>query len=74
MAIEVQHDFWGTLSAIGIGIIGVAALAAVVSKNSNTTAVITAGGQAYTNSLAAALSPVTGGSSSGINTSTFPIS
>ena len=55
-----EHDFWGTLSAIGLGIIGVAVLALVVSKNSNTTGVISATSSGYSQALSTALSPVTG--------------
>lgn len=81
MALDVQHDFWGTLSAIGLGIIGVASLAAVVSRNSDTADVISAGGNAFSSGLGTALSPITGyngqgagaGSSIG-GLSTFPIS
>jgi hypothetical protein len=53
------------LSAIGLAIIAVATLAVVVSKNSNTTGVIQATGNAFQGSLATAISPVTGGSNSG---------
>lgn len=66
MALDVQHDFWGTLSAIGLGIIGVASLAAVVSKNSNTVGVIQAGGNAFSGGLSTALSPITGTSQSSL--------
>lgn len=41
-------------------IIGVAIIAVLVSKNANTAQVIGAGGNAFTQSLGAALSPVTG--------------
>jgi hypothetical protein len=44
-------------------IIGVAIIAVLVSKNANTTAVISAGGNAFTGALGTALSPVTGQSS-----------
>ena len=46
-------------------IIGVAIIATLVSKNANTAGVITAGGNAFSQSLGTALSPVTGGSSLG---------
>jgi hypothetical protein len=42
-------------------IIGVAIIAVLVSKNANTTGVITAGGSAFSGALGTALSPVTGG-------------
>jgi uncharacterized membrane protein YbjE (DUF340 family) len=46
-------------------IIGVAIIAVLLSKQANTTNVIGAGSQGFSNMLAAALSPVTGGSSVG---------
>lgn len=42
-------------------IIGVAIIAVLVSKNANTTGVLSAGGQAFSGALGTALSPVTGG-------------
>lgn len=55
------------------GIIGVAIIATLVSKNANTSQVIQSGGQAFSGSLATALSPVTGstglGSFSGMGAS-----
>ena len=44
-----------------LAIVGVAVLAVIVSRNSNTTGVIQAGGSAFSGSLATALSPITGG-------------
>ena len=41
-----------------IGIIGVAALAVLVSRQSNTTGVIGAGSSGFANALCAALSPI----------------
>jgi len=69
MAIEVQHDFWGTLSAVALAVVGVATLALIVANNAQTTQIIQSTGQAFTNSLGVALSPVTGAN---VNT-TFPI-
>jgi hypothetical protein len=43
-------------------IVGVAILAVLVSKNSNTTGVLQAGGTSFASALNAALSPVTGSS------------
>jgi len=40
-------------------IIGVAIIAVLVSKNANTTGVITAGGSAFSQALGTAISPVT---------------
>lgn len=47
------------------GIIGVAIIATLVSKNANTSQVLQAGGQAFSTSLSTALSPVTGSSGLG---------
>lgn len=71
MAGEAQHDFWGTVSVIALAIVGVASLAVVVSRNANTVGVITASGNAFTNALGVAVSPVTG--STGGMSATFPI-
>jgi hypothetical protein len=48
------------LVTIGLGIIGVAMLALIVSKNSNTAGVIQASASGFGNALDVALSPVTG--------------
>ena len=48
------------LVTIAVAITGVAILAVIVSKKSNTAAVIQAAGSAFGNSLAVAVSPVTG--------------
>lgn len=51
------------VTVIAVAIIGVAILAVLVSKNSNTSGVIGAFGNAFSRSLGAALSPVTSGQS-----------
>jgi len=48
-----------------MAIVGVAIIAVLVSRNANTTGVIQASGNAFSGSLATALSPVTGGSGFG---------
>lgn len=48
------------LITIGMGIIGVALLAVIVSKNSNTAGVIQASASGFGNALDVAISPVTG--------------
>jgi hypothetical protein len=48
------------LLTIGAGIIGVAMLALIVSKNSNTAGVIQASASGFGNTLDVAISPVTG--------------
>lgn len=54
-----MNDVMHSIVAIFAGITGVAILAVLVSKNSNTTGVIQATGAAYSQSLATALSPIT---------------
>lgn len=46
-------------------LVGVAIIAVLVSQRAQTGSVITAGGNAFTNALNAAVSPVTGGSGLG---------
>lgn len=52
------------LVTIATAITGVAILALLVSRNSNTAAVLQAGGSAFSNALDTAVSPVTGSSTS----------
>lgn len=49
-------------AAILLGVIGIATLAVLVSKNAQTGSVLTSGGQAFAGILQAAESPVSGGS------------
>jgi hypothetical protein len=51
------------LVAIITAIIGVAIIAVLVSNQSNTSGVLSAGGNAFSNILKTAVSPVTGGGS-----------
>lgn len=46
-------------------IVGVAILAVIVSRNSNTSGVLSAAGGAFSNVLGTAVSPITGGNSFG---------
>lgn len=48
---------------IAVAIVGVATLAVLVSRNSNTAGVISAAGNAFSNALGVAVSPITGGGS-----------
>lgn len=50
------------IATIAVAVVGVAILAVIFSKNSNTAGVIKAGGNAFSEALRAAVSPVTGGS------------
>lgn len=49
------------ISVVLLAIVGVAVLAVIVSKNSNTSGVIQAVGQGFSQALGAAISPVTHG-------------
>lgn len=49
------------ISVIVIAIIGVATLAVILSRNSNTTEVVSAASGGFSQMLATALSPITGG-------------
>lgn len=57
---QFWNSTWEALVTITGGIIAVALLALLVSKKSDTAAVIQASGSAFANSLAVAVSPVTG--------------
>jgi hypothetical protein len=46
---------------VAVAIVGVATLAVLVSRNSNTAGVIQAAGSAFSNALSVAVSPITGG-------------
>lgn len=63
-----MNQLLGGVVTILMAIIGVAILAVLVSKNSNTTAVLQAGSQAFSGSLGTALSPITGSSTFGMST------
>lgn len=64
-----MNELTTAMVSILTAVIGVAILATIVSKNSNTSGVITAGGNAFSGILGTALSPVTGGSSGFTNLS-----
>jgi len=51
---------------IAVAIVGVAILAVLVSKQSNTANVITAAGSSFSNAISAAVSPITGGMGRGV--------
>lgn len=56
-----MNELWSGVVTILTAIVGVAILAVIVSKNSNTSGVISAGGSAFAQDIGAAVSPVTGG-------------
>ena len=58
------NNFMGQLVVVLTGIIGVALVAVIVSKNAQTPAVINSAGNALSNFLGVAVSPVTGATGS----------
>ena len=66
---------WEGLVTIGGAFIGLAALAVLVSQKANTSGVISAGGNAFSRVIAAAVSPVTGNvSNTGYTGVSWPVS
>lgn len=55
-----MSTFWESIVTIATAITGVAIVAVIVSRKSQTPAVIQAGGSAFSNALGVAVSPVTG--------------
>lgn len=55
-----MDQFWTSVVTIGMGIIGIAIIAVLVSNRAQTANVITSAGQAFANDLSAATGPVTG--------------
>lgn len=63
------NELISSVVTVLLAIVGVAIIATLVSNNANTTGVLSAGGSAFNQSLGAALSPVTGGSLTGLSAS-----
>jgi hypothetical protein len=57
-----MNQMVGSVVTILLAIVGVAILAVLVSKQSNTTGVIQAGASGFSNALATAISPISGSS------------
>lgn len=56
-----------SIVSILVAVLGVATVAVIVSNSANTSNVITAGGNAFTNILKAAVSPVSGSGLGGVS-------
>jgi len=56
----VSDQLLSSVTTVLLAIVGVAIIAVLVSSNANTTGVLSAGSSAFSSSLGAALSPVTG--------------
>ena len=54
-----------SVTTVLMAIVGVAIIAVLVSRNANTTGVLTAGSQAFSGALGTALTPITGGGGNG---------
>ncbi len=62
-----MDNITGGIVTILLAVIGVATLAVIVSKSSNTSSVIASGGGAFSQILSAAVSPITGTGGFGAN-------
>jgi len=60
-----MNELWSGVVTIATAIVGVAILAVIVSKQANTSGVISSAGNALATDIGAAVSPVTGGSGFG---------
>lgn len=58
----MSEQLVSSVTTVLLAIVGVAIIAVLVSRNANTTGVISAGGKAFSQDLGTALSPVTGSS------------
>lgn len=58
----MTDTLFNSIVTIALAIVGVAILAVLVSRNSNTAGVISAASGGFAQDLAAAVSPITGGS------------
>jgi hypothetical protein len=59
-----SSSFGGVISGLVVGVITVAIVAVVLSRNANTAGVIGASGSGLASVIGAAVSPITGGASS----------
>lgn len=63
----MERNLWEPVVTIAAGVIGVAIIAVLVSKNAQTPQVLGAAGSAFSNVLSAATGPVTGAVAAPIN-------
>ncbi len=68
----MNDNFMGSLVVVLTGITGVAILAVLVSKNSQTPQVVSSIFGGYSQAVSAAVSPVTGGGNSGFGNISLP--
>ena len=65
----MERNLWEPVVTIAAGVIGVAIIAVLVSKNAQTPQVLGAAGSAFSNVLSAATGPVTGATAAPVNSS-----
>lgn len=58
----MSEQLVSSVTTVLLAIVGVAIIAVLVSRNANTTGVISSGGSAFAQDLGAATAPITGGS------------
>lgn len=68
----MNRELFEPIVTILSAVIGVAILSVLVSKNANTSQVLSAGGTAFSGILSTALSPVTGGGIGGMGSLSVP--
>lgn len=68
----MTDQLFQSITVVLTGILGVAILAVIVSKNAQTDKVLTAGGSAFSNMLGTALSPVSMSGGYGFSGMTMP--
>ena len=61
------REIWEPIATIAAGVIGVAIISVLVSKNAQTSQVLGAAGSAFSNVLSAATGPVTGATAAPVN-------
>lgn len=57
-----MNSFMESVATIGLAVIGLAMVAVLISRRSNTAGIIQAGASGLANNIGVAISPVTGGS------------
>lgn len=67
----MNNQFINSVVTVMTAIIGLAIVAVIVSNRANTSGVIKSTGAAFSESIGAAVSPVTGGSGSGLRPTSF---
>lgn len=69
----MEKDLFTALASIATAVVGVAIIATLVSKNAQTSSVISSAGNAYAGVLSAALSPVTGSALGAFNNNNIAV-